>query len=685
MRNTLLIYIIHSRYINKGDSLRTQSFISSFIALLVLLLPSVNTYANANPLSLPSESDSEQPTVVQNIRYLPDLERKLSSAEAYLNLTEKDGQYQSTAYFDLGPGEGKYWLYFNIENASSVSNNWRLIASIPVAKLLQVWLYQTEQPSSILTANAEQNYLQRNDSFRFLTSDSFNLQAGETAGILIEYEARGFTRLPLYIDTVAGFTERKHLDDIETAIYYVFVLTLIILFFLFGIAIRHQPIQLYSGLFLLSILYMATTEGLAFQWLWPNARGWNGYATLVLLAILNSTGFRIAQRVAIIDRCKPLLLRLFYYLSLINLVIVAITFWLPSVLLYQFALVFLVMMFIANAYSMYSWNIAGHWNHRISIFAAMVIALLVLLLAMLSLNSTLLPEIVYMNANRLVILLIVLSTMTVLVIQVGGLYQDHENSLKLALAASQREAEINQALFESEQNYTQAKNLANLRSNQMATASHDLRQPLVSMRATLDSLVRDQSDDIRTQMNNALDYLENICSKSLSEAELNNTMPLDSVHPLIQNTASDEQEPYALNLVLETVFHMFVDEAKAKDIDLRWRPTNLTTNAPPLILMRIISNLMSNAVKHTHQGKILLGVRRRHHSITIEVHDNGTGMDAIQLEQVQQAYSKGPDSSGEGLGLAICRQLADQHNLVFFIRSKPAVGTYAGIEIPSIA
>ncbi len=92
-------------------------------------------------------------------------------------------------------------------------------------------------------------------------------------------------------------------------------------------------------------------------------------------------------------------------------------------------------------------------------------------------------------------------------------------------------------------------------------------------------------------------------------------------------------------------------------------------------LIRVISNFVSNAVKHCPQGTVLIGCRRLPGQLRIDVVDNGPGIPAQQLQTLQQAYQKGKDSAGEGLGLAINKQLADEMGWEIEIASEAGKGS----------
>jgi signal transduction histidine kinase len=104
--------------------------------------------------------------------------------------------------------------------------------------------------------------------------------------------------------------------------------------------------------------------------------------------------------------------------------------------------------------------------------------------------------------------------------------------------------------------------------------------------------------------------------------------------------------------------------------------------ANTLAAMRIVSNLVSNAVKHTERGRVLIGVRRSTENAWLHVIDTGKGMTAEQLAMFRTAYAKGEQSKGEGLGLAICFDLARDHGLKLDVVSYPGKGTRFTLQLP---
>ena len=114
---------------------------------------------------------------------------------------------------------------------------------------------------------------------------------------------------------------------------------------------------------------------------------------------------------------------------------------------------------------------------------------------------------------------------------------------------------------------------------------------------------------------------------------------------------------------------MFAADAKEQHVRIKRQSSSVKIDAEATIVMRIVSNLVANAIKHAGAERIVLGVRHRANGIAIVVADNGRGIAPAMMETILQAREKGPDSSGEGLGLAICAQQAEQHRMQLDIAS----------------
>ncbi len=189
----------------------------------------------------------------------------------------------------------------------------------------------------------------------------------------------------------------------------------------------------------------------------------------------------------------------------------------------------------------------------------------------------------------------------------------------------------------------------------LASASHDLRQPLNAMQmyiAALKSKVKD--DEILT-------IVEDINSVSASTARLLNAL-LD-VSELEVGAIKPRYEDFPINNIFTSIFQSFSPLAKDKNLQFRIVPSNITVKSDPDLLERILGNYMSNAIRYTKAGSVMIGCRRRGNMVSIEVWDTGCGISEDQMpnifEDFYQIENKERDrSKGLGLGLALAKRLS---------------------------
>ena len=129
-------------------------------------------------------------------------------------------------------------------------------------------------------------------------------------------------------------------------------------------------------------------------------------------------------------------------------------------------------------------------------------------------------------------------------------------------------------------------------------------------------------------------------------------------------------------------------DAAAAQIDLRILPASATLAVPPFPVLRILSNVLANAVRHAPGARILVGARRRQGYVSLEVHDSGPGLSETDLIRVRERLERGDNAGGEagfGLGLSIVGKLARDHELEWTIDSSEGVGTRVSLLVPRVA
>jgi signal transduction histidine kinase/ActR/RegA family two-component response regulator len=218
----------------------------------------------------------------------------------------------------------------------------------------------------------------------------------------------------------------------------------------------------------------------------------------------------------------------------------------------------------------------------------------------------------------------------------------------------------------------------------LAAASHDLRQPLHALGLFAAALAtRTREPELRplvASINASVDALEGLFAQllDLSRLDAGATQPdrkAVALAPLFARLAAD-----------------FSAQADARGIALRILPSRLAVDSDPLLLERILRNLVANAIRYTTAGRVVVGIRRRDGGVRIDVVDTGPGIAAadcerifdefVQLAGMPRAHAGG---RGMGLGLAIVRRLSTLLGHPVEVASVPGRGSRFSVACPLAA
>jgi signal transduction histidine kinase len=141
-----------------------------------------------------------------------------------------------------------------------------------------------------------------------------------------------------------------------------------------------------------------------------------------------------------------------------------------------------------------------------------------------------------------------------------------------------------------------------------------------------------------------------------------------------------------LQQVFQRIELQFEDISSARSVDLRVRATSLSLRSDGAMLVRILENLVSNAIKFT-RARVLVAARRLHGNVHIEVRDRGDGIPPDCVDKIFDAFYQGQATQedareGVGLGLAIVKRLADALGYRVEVISSPGRGTLMRLVVP---
>ncbi len=243
---------------------------------------------------------------------------------------------------------------------------------------------------------------------------------------------------------------------------------------------------------------------------------------------------------------------------------------------------------------------------------------------------------------------------------------------KLAAEAARGEAEV-----------------ANRAKTQFFTAaSHDLRQPLHAMGLFAEALRQKNHDTavahLVNSINESVDVLEGLFSELLDISRIDSGgVEVHSAH-------------FAVGDILRKLRLHFEPVAFEKGLALRLRGGQHMAHADPLLVERILRNLVSNAIRYTVDGTVLVSCRRRGDSVLLQVWDSGVGISQEQQARVFEEFYQVPEAKdkakaqklaaherkGLGLGLAIVKRLADLLHAPFTLQSQLGRGSVFSLVLP---
>jgi two-component system, sensor histidine kinase len=225
--------------------------------------------------------------------------------------------------------------------------------------------------------------------------------------------------------------------------------------------------------------------------------------------------------------------------------------------------------------------------------------------------------------------------------------------------------------------------VANRAKTQFFTAaSHDLRQPLHAMGLFAEALRQKSHDQEVSQLvnsiNSSVDALEGLFSELLDITRIDTGgVEVKAAH-------------FAVADILRKLRLHFEPNAFEKGLSLRFRGMHHLVFADPLLVERILRNLVSNAIRYTDDGTVLVSARRRGEQVLLQVWDTGQGIPLNEqqhiFEEFYQLATNRPSTTeqrkGLGLGLAIVKRLAGLMNAPLTLRSEPGRGTVFSLQVP---
>jgi PAS domain S-box-containing protein len=224
-----------------------------------------------------------------------------------------------------------------------------------------------------------------------------------------------------------------------------------------------------------------------------------------------------------------------------------------------------------------------------------------------------------------------------------------------------------------------------LKQEVVAMVTHDLRTPLTTVQNYLQFLGEGIYGDPGEQAKRFLPG-----ARRSSERMLRLIGDLLDIEKVKSGMMEVNRESISLQKMFESSVEQSVGFAHELGVSLKFEPTDAIVEADEQMLLRILANLVSNAVKFSPKGgTVKLSAKINNETVTVTVEDQGAGLPPDMLESVFDRFQQAPNQTartrgGSGLGLAICKALVELHGGKIWAESELNQGTRFRFEMPIV-
>jgi signal transduction histidine kinase/CheY-like chemotaxis protein len=249
-----------------------------------------------------------------------------------------------------------------------------------------------------------------------------------------------------------------------------------------------------------------------------------------------------------------------------------------------------------------------------------------------------------------------------------------------------RTAELHAALHDLEKINVELKHakdtaekLNATKSRLLAAAGHDLVQPLNAARLSLSALKEENLTEgaagLAAQIDRSLASVEQLMRALMDIAKLD------------AGVTQPELCSFPIEHVIQGLYWDFAHAARRQNLRLRVMCANAVVWSDPVFLRRIIQNLMSNAIRYTNSGGVVVMCARKADDLVISIHDTGIGIADEEKDKIFSEFHRGsvPEAhaaEGLGLGLAIAKRMAEALGHELRLKSKLGRGTVFSVTVP---
>lgn len=598
-----------------------------------------------------------------HISVLRDPGGQLNIEQAQAALAEGGFEVVEKPAPDFGFTPEPIWLYIALENSSDESE-WRLRLRENFFQEFAVWQVLEGGPSNLLEFQDETStFSSRTVSWPELVV-AFTQAPDQEGGLFIRYRSGGSTEVEFVLFDRPTFEQWTDRMTARNFIYYGMLIFLILAALTVWAMTRRGIFIAYAAYAVFGLLFVMHGDGNAFRFLWPDAPGFNGQASILLGAGIVVFGANFARQFLQTAVYHSVFDKLLLGTIFITLLTAASSVVVDSQIIKKVLVLlafFSTLLFTASAINAARTRFGEVRFFLLAWSGAVISSAIMTGRHWLGLEIS---EEVQYDSMRIVLVLDAALMGLAILDRYNNLRRSRSKALETSLAQAERNLALSRRLQALEQRYTWAVDLTRTREQQVADAIHDLRQPLHALRINVQDMLSGKDGGSVRELEKTFSFLEQLVTQEL---EAHPTAPSTDLMP-------QESEAVALDEIMQAVVSMFEQDAADKDLKIDVKKAHAMLRLPAIAVMRILSNLFGNAVRYTPGGRVSLEAKPLENGgLRIEIHDTGPGMTP---EQFQAALPRNArleqtvDQSGSGLGLNIVAQTCASHDIKLELMSR---------------
>ncbi|MGZ5059369.1 MAG: sensor histidine kinase, partial [Methylobacter sp.] len=534
--------------------------------------------------------------------------------------------------------ENGLWVKISVNNANETAINRLMALGIPDAFFLYLFKVRDNRLDTLLSLDEQMAFTQRPVHNRFLYGE-IELAAKSTTIFYIYYRTHGKTPLQPKLLSAKKLAHLDTQNDLLNGIIFGVLIILAMVVFFNPQGAGHADSRNYALLIVFCLLFLSQIQGYNFQFLWPEQAVWNMQAPGVI-----AVGLLIAHALFSVGllQMRQRFRRFFYvFVIIISVAVLSLPFAAHEYFAeWIFTLAIVYAAFAAAAgVSAVRGQVPAAPLYLLGAISLIVFNVILMSLSVFWRNPF--PELSIFTYPKIAYML---EPIFFMIAVINQLQRFNEQKAELRV---KRQAET-ELLIKAEQDRLAAVEEAKSHQLLLAAASHDLSQPLASIRFAMEALRAIEAGSPITQhINTTLDYAQSLIKDLIRQAHQQEGNPSDSI---------------VLFEMFDQLQNEFEAAAVKKGLRLSHISSGIELKGSALMLNRILSNLLTNAIRYSHKGRVVFGVRRRSQYIEIQVLDTGIGLFEADCRTLTAPFQQGrhADSTGYGLGLFIVKTLCHQ-------------------------